>query len=169
MRTIVSGLAKLAKVGRPRIAEVRSWSGGQKSLEKAGGPRHWPGRWFTALLPSTSRLPCLTAFFLSLQICTFSPLPFSSYFSQCNIFTSDLCCFFPSQVKECSNCMKSQFVKRQRNNYQQLGIAEKMEQRIQLKSFRWLCSSDQGKHNPLFDKMTKYSPLFIQKISLTIS
>ena len=111
----------------------------------------------------------LLLFLLSLQICTFSPLPFSSYFSQCNIFTSDLCCFFPSQVKECSNCMKSQFVKRQRNNYQQLGIAEKMEQRIQLKSFRWLCSSDQGKHNPLFDKMTKYSPLFIQKISLTIS
>ena len=113
----------------------------------------------------------------SLSYCFFSLCKFVSFhlyllaFSFLNaIFSLQIfVAFFPSQVQECSNCMKSQFVKRQRNNYQQLGIAEKMEQRIQLKSFRWLCSSDQGKHNPLFDKMTKYSPLFIQKISLTIS
>ena len=149
-----------------RLAEVRSWFGGQKSLEKEAS--RVTGQ------AAGSPLCCLHSlsycFFFSL--CKF--VSFHLYllaFSFLNaIFSLQIfVAFFPSQVQECSNCMKSQFVKRQRNNYQQLGIAEKMEQRIQLKSFRWLCSSDQGKHNPLFDKMTKYSPLFIQKISLTIS
>ena len=139
MRTIVAGLAKLAKVARPRLAEVRSWQKSrEKQLRKAGQQAASLGRPLVHPLYCVLPVVFLLALFFSLSANLYlSSLPFNLYFSQCDNFTSDLCWgFFPVRYQqECSRCIKLR--KKTKIEYQHLGNAQKMEHQIQLKSLRW--------------------------------
>ena len=73
MRTMEGWLAKLAKVARPRLAEVSSWAVVSRKVGAASRPRHWPGRWITRSVAFSNLsvvFPSLN-FFPPLQTCVF--------------------------------------------------------------------------------------------------
>ena len=127
MRTIVAGLAKLAKVARPRLAEVRSWQKSrEKQLRKAGQQAASLARPLVhplyCVLPVVFLHALLFSFFCKL-------VSFHLYlcFSQCDNFTSDLCWgFFPVRYQqECSRCIKLQFAKKNKDKLSASGICSK--------------------------------------------